>query len=81
MVFKYINNKKRAKGNDRHGTKQEEAEKAELLNAIFASVFNDNSSPLRIFDPQDQGTEILEGRFFLWSRRIGLEDIYTLTYI
>lgn len=45
MVFKYINNKKRAKSNDRHDTKQEEAEKAELLNAIFASVFIDNSSP------------------------------------
>lgn len=42
MVFKYINNKKKAKNNGSHVAKQEEAEKAELLNAVFASVFTDN---------------------------------------
>lgn len=54
MVFKYINNKKKAKNNGSHVAKQEEAEKAELLNAVFASVFTDN---WRISDPGDQGTE------------------------
>ncbi|GAB0203352.1 hypothetical protein GRJ2_002800800 [Grus japonensis] len=78
--FKYMNSKRKTRENvgpllnEVGALVTEDTEKAELLNAAFASVFAAKASPQES-QTLEVGEKVLRKEDFPWLRRIGLENI------